>query len=73
MPRRRPAAPNADRWRHFPVTLTAADVAGLPHLTALALRRLEITDDYDVTEQLDAVIVGLVRKSAGWPTRTAGQ
>ncbi|MEV0320081.1 helix-turn-helix domain-containing protein [Streptomyces sp. NPDC050659] len=53
-------AEEPDRKRHFPGLLTEADAAELPHMTALADRWLELTADYDVSRQLEAVIDGLL-------------
>lgn len=53
-------AQEPDRRRHFPGMLTDADAQGLPHLTALADRWLELTAEYDVSTQLAAVVDGLL-------------
>ncbi|WP_245239435.1 TetR/AcrR family transcriptional regulator [Streptomyces sp. MZ04] len=55
-----------DRKRHFPDMLDDADAEELPHMTALADRWLELTEDYDVSTQLGAVIDGLLGQ-AGRP------
>ncbi|MEU6989920.1 helix-turn-helix domain-containing protein [Streptomyces sp. NPDC046465] len=57
-------AEDPDRKRHFPGLLTDADAAELPHLAALAGRWAELTEDYDVTRQLGAVIDGLLGRAA---------
>ncbi|WP_443042599.1 TetR/AcrR family transcriptional regulator [Streptomyces sp. NBC_00344] len=53
-----------DRRRHFPELLTDDDAVALPHLTAVAGRWIEMTESYDITEQLDAVIEGLLTRRA---------
>ncbi|MFG2499930.1 TetR/AcrR family transcriptional regulator [Streptomyces sp. NPDC048441] len=58
---RRSAEP--DRKRHFPGMITEADATDLPHMTALADRWLELTEAYDVSEQLGAVIDGLLGRA----------
>ncbi|MFF1376889.1 TetR/AcrR family transcriptional regulator [Streptomyces sp. NPDC058308] len=56
-------AEDPDRKRHFPGLLTGADAAELPYLAALAGRWAELTEDYDVTRQLGAVIDGLLGRA----------
>lgn len=56
------AAEQPGDGRLFPELLTAEDAAELPHLTALADRWREMTESYDIAEQLDAVIEGLLSK-----------
>ncbi|MFE0099657.1 TetR/AcrR family transcriptional regulator [Streptomyces sp. NPDC059009] len=53
-------AEEPDRKRYFPDLLTEADAAELPHLAQLADQWLELTEDYDVSQQLGAVIDGLL-------------
>ncbi|MFF4347999.1 TetR/AcrR family transcriptional regulator [Streptomyces sp. NPDC001530] len=55
---RRTAEP--DRKRYFPALLSDEDAAELPHLTALADRWEQLTEAYDVREQLAAVVTGLL-------------
>ncbi|WP_436842795.1 TetR/AcrR family transcriptional regulator [Streptomyces venezuelae] len=52
------------RRRHFPDLLADADATELPHLAALADRWSELTDDYDATGQLGAVIDGLLGRAS---------
>ncbi|MFF8642325.1 TetR/AcrR family transcriptional regulator [Streptomyces sp. NPDC015345] len=56
-------AEDPGRKRYFPDMLTDADAAELPHLAALADRWAELTDDYDVSAQLGAVIDGLLSRA----------
>ncbi|MEV7195501.1 helix-turn-helix domain-containing protein [Streptomyces sp. NPDC093510] len=56
-------AEDPGRKRYFPDMLTDADADELPHLTALAGRWSELTDDYDVARQLGAVIDGLLGRA----------
>ncbi|MET7357480.1 TetR/AcrR family transcriptional regulator [Streptomyces sp. NPDC005562] len=58
---RRAADPG--RRRHFPGLLADADATELPHLTALADRWSELTEGYDVTGQLGAVVDGLLGRT----------
>ncbi|MFI1885518.1 TetR/AcrR family transcriptional regulator [Streptomyces jumonjinensis] len=51
-----------ERRRHFPAMLTEDDRAELPHLTALAPRWDEL-QEYDVTEQLSAIVDGLLSRA----------
>ncbi len=66
-------AEEPDRKRHFPGMLTQEDASELPHLVELAPRWEEIADAYDITEQLDAIIDGLLRQArpAGGPSAGA--
>ncbi|WP_439959616.1 TetR/AcrR family transcriptional regulator [Streptomyces luteocolor] len=57
-------AADPERRRHFPDLLTDADAAELPHLAALADRWTELTEDYDASGQLGAVIDGLLARTA---------
>ncbi|WP_408056771.1 TetR/AcrR family transcriptional regulator [Streptomyces huasconensis] len=56
-------AEDPDRKRYFPGMLTDADAAELPHLVALADQWSELTEDYDVSGQLSAVIDGLLGRA----------
>ncbi|MFH8607680.1 TetR/AcrR family transcriptional regulator [Streptomyces sp. NPDC018029] len=56
-------AEDPGRKRHFPDLLADVDPAELPHLAALAGRWSELTEDYDVARQLDAVIDGLLGRA----------
>ncbi len=57
-------AEDPGRKRHFPDLLTDVDAAELPHLAALADRWTELTEDYDLTGQLGAVVDGLLGRAA---------
>ncbi|MCF3123030.1 hypothetical protein IPZ68_25490 [Streptomyces arenae] len=57
-------AADPERRRHFPGLLTDADAAELPHLAALADRWTELTEDYDASGRLGAVIDGLLARTA---------
>ncbi|MFD4524825.1 TetR/AcrR family transcriptional regulator [Streptomyces sp. NPDC058470] len=63
---RRAAEP--DRKRHFPALLKDEDAAELPYLTALSDRWEDLTEGYDVTVQLRAVVDGALRRDS----RTSG-
>ncbi|MFD9907926.1 TetR/AcrR family transcriptional regulator [Streptomyces sp. NPDC059063] len=56
-------ADEPDRKRYFPDLLTDADAEELPHIAPLADRWQELTEDYDVTTQLAAVIDGLLARA----------
>ncbi|GAB2973492.1 TetR/AcrR family transcriptional regulator C-terminal domain-containing protein [Streptomyces pseudoechinosporeus] len=54
-------AQEPDRKRYFPDALLSEDDATeLPHLTSLADHWDELTGDYDITEQLKAIVNGLL-------------
>ncbi|MEV0278408.1 helix-turn-helix domain-containing protein [Streptomyces sp. NPDC050610] len=56
------------RRRYFPEMLSApasADPDGLPRLTALADRWQELTEDYDVADQITAITDGLLARGGG--------
>ncbi|WP_373921920.1 TetR/AcrR family transcriptional regulator [Streptomyces sp. T12] len=57
---RRSADP--ERRPFFPALLTEEDAVALPRMTALAANWEEIKGRYDIAEQLEAVVDGLLRK-----------
>ncbi|MEU5896113.1 MULTISPECIES: TetR/AcrR family transcriptional regulator [Streptomyces] len=60
-------AEDPGRKRHFPDLLADVDATELPHLAALAGRWSELTEDYDVTGQLGAVVDGLLGRPRSVP------
>ncbi|MDX3384621.1 helix-turn-helix domain containing protein [Streptomyces niveiscabiei] len=53
-------ARQSDRRPFFPDLLTPEDAGELPHLTSMAADWQELTRDYDVAEQLRALVNGLL-------------
>nr|WP_246101356.1 TetR/AcrR family transcriptional regulator [Streptomyces cyaneus] len=55
-------AADPERRPFFPTFLTEEDAAALPRMTELAANWEEIKGRYDIAEQLEAVVDGLLRK-----------
>ncbi|MEE1742004.1 helix-turn-helix domain-containing protein [Streptomyces sp. BE147] len=64
-------AENPPSTRYFPEMVTAEDADTLPHLTAVKDRWREYAADYEVADELDAIIEGLIsrgtRSASGAP------
>ncbi|WUV96749.1 TetR/AcrR family transcriptional regulator [Streptomyces sp. NBC_01471] len=60
---KRAAEQEPDRRRPFPELLADQDGVALPHLTALAGHWVEVTESYDIAEQLEAVVDGLLSRA----------
>ncbi|MFI9625350.1 TetR/AcrR family transcriptional regulator [Streptomyces sp. NPDC052042] len=54
-------AENPPNTRYFPEMLTEEDAAALPRLTGIRDRWREYAADYEVAEELDAIVDGLLR------------
>ncbi|MFJ4963096.1 TetR/AcrR family transcriptional regulator [Streptomyces sp. NPDC088729] len=55
------------RRQSFPETLTPKDAAELPRLTAVKDRWRAYAADYEVAEEIDAVVAGLLTRAADTP------
>ncbi|MFE3901900.1 TetR/AcrR family transcriptional regulator [Streptomyces sp. NPDC059153] len=63
-------AQNPPSGRYFPEMITEEDAAALPRLTEVRDRWREYAADYEVAEELDAIIEGLISRGTRRPPGT---